>query len=103
MPIKRGHVAPQNTFIDTIIKKFDSQKRKFVIANAQCPTKPIIYCNDGFCSMFQYKRPEVMQKECTCEFLYGVMTSNACKAQIIQALTRTEETQIIIWLYKKDG
>ena len=31
------------------------------------------------------------------------MTSNACKAQINQALTRTEETQIIIWLYKKDG
>jgi len=26
MPMKRGHVsAPQNTFIDTIIRKFDSQ------------------------------------------------------------------------------
>ena len=25
MPIRRGHVAPQNTFIDTIIRKFDGQ------------------------------------------------------------------------------
>lgn len=26
MPVKRGHVAPQNTYIDTIIRKFDSQR-----------------------------------------------------------------------------
>ena len=25
MPVKRAQVAPQNTFIDTIIRKFDSQ------------------------------------------------------------------------------
>ncbi|KAI8515347.1 Potassium voltage-gated channel sub H member 7 [Branchiostoma belcheri] len=25
MPVRRGHVAPQNTFIDTIIRKFDGQ------------------------------------------------------------------------------
>ncbi len=25
MTVKRGHVAPQNTYIDTIIRKFDSQ------------------------------------------------------------------------------
>lgn len=30
MPMKRGHVsAPQNTFIDTIIRKFDSQSLFF--------------------------------------------------------------------------
>jgi hypothetical protein len=27
MTVKRGHVAPQNTYIDTIIKKFDSQSK----------------------------------------------------------------------------
>ena len=27
MPVRRGHVAPQNTFIDTIIRKFDSQSK----------------------------------------------------------------------------
>lgn len=29
MPVRRGHVAPQNTFIDTIIRKFDSQSKVF--------------------------------------------------------------------------
>ena len=29
MPVKRGHVAPQNTYIDTIIKKFDAQSKVF--------------------------------------------------------------------------
>ena len=27
MPVRRGHVAPQNTFIDTIIRKFDGQSK----------------------------------------------------------------------------
>lgn len=27
MPVRRGHVAPQNTFLDTIIRKFDSQSK----------------------------------------------------------------------------
>ena len=25
MPVRRGHVAPQNTFLDTIIRKFEGQ------------------------------------------------------------------------------
>lgn len=44
-----------------------------------------------------------MQKPCACEFIYGSMTSNASKSQVVQALSRTEETQVIILLYKKDG
>lgn len=30
MPIRRGHVAPQNTYIDTIIRKFDSQSNAYI-------------------------------------------------------------------------
>lgn len=103
MPVRRGHVAPQNTFIDTIIRKFDSQNRKFLISNAQVKHKPIIYCNDAFCDLTKYKRAEMMQKPCDCEFLYGKMTSNLSKTQINQALTRTEETQVVVLLYRKDG
>ncbi|KAF3836173.1 hypothetical protein F7725_028731 [Dissostichus mawsoni] len=69
MPVRRGHVAPQNTFLDTIIRKFDS--RKFVIANARVENCAIIFCNDGFCHMCGYSRAEIMQKPCTCNFLYG--------------------------------
>lgn len=25
MPVRRGHVAPQNTYLDTIIRKFEGQ------------------------------------------------------------------------------
>lgn len=44
-----------------------------------------------------------MQKPCDCEFLYGQMTSNLSKNQINQALSRTEETQVVVLLYRKDG
>ena len=27
MPVRRGHVAPPNIFIDTIIRKFDGQSK----------------------------------------------------------------------------
>lgn len=44
-----------------------------------------------------------MQKPCNCDFLFGVMTSQVSKNQISQALAGTEETQVIILLYKNDG
>lgn len=44
-----------------------------------------------------------MQKPCNCEFLFGIMTSQVSKSQITQALNGTEETQVIILLYKSDG
>lgn len=31
MPVKKGHVAPQNTFIETIIRKFDGQREYFYL------------------------------------------------------------------------
>ena len=31
MPVRRGHVAPQNTFIDTIIRKFDGQSKLMLL------------------------------------------------------------------------
>ena len=39
MPVRRGHVAPPNIFIDTIIRKFDGQSKyctvlhEFIINN----------------------------------------------------------------------
>lgn len=82
---------------------FFSKDRKFLIANAQVPHRPIIYCNDSFCDTIKYSRYEIMQKACTCDFLYGTLTSNASRAHLLQALSRTEESQVVILLYKKDG
>ncbi|KAG8124993.1 hypothetical protein E2320_020217, partial [Naja naja] len=61
MPVRRGHVAPQNTFLGTIIRKFEGQNKKFIIANARVQNCAIIYCNDGFCEMTGFSRPDVMQ------------------------------------------
>ncbi|XP_037135568.1 potassium voltage-gated channel subfamily H member 2 [Syngnathus acus] len=103
MPVRRGHVAPQNTFLDTIIRKFDSQSRKFVIANARVENCAIIFCNDGFCLMCGYSRAEIMQKPCTCNFLYGPETKRLAIAQMAQALLGSEERKVEINLYRKDG
>uniref|UniRef100_A0A4W6BW12 Voltage-gated inwardly rectifying potassium channel KCNH2 n=1 Tax=Lates calcarifer TaxID=8187 RepID=A0A4W6BW12_LATCA len=103
MPVRRGHVAPQNTFLDTIIRKFDSQSRKFVIANARVENCAIIFCNDGFCHMCGYSRAEIMQKPCTCNFLYGPDTKRLAIAQMAQALLGSEERKVEIDLYRKDG
>ncbi|XP_022624663.1 potassium voltage-gated channel subfamily H member 6-like [Seriola dumerili] len=103
MPVRRGHVAPQNTFLDTIIRKFDGQNRKFIIANAQVENCAIIFCNDAFCGMCGYTRAEVMQKPCTCSFLYGPHTRRPAVAQMAKALLGVEERKVEISLYTKDG
>ncbi|KAM4034053.1 voltage-gated inwardly rectifying potassium channel KCNH6 isoform 2-T2 [Anomaloglossus baeobatrachus] len=103
MPVRRGHVAPQNTYLDTIIRKFEGQSRKFLIANAQMDNCAIIYCNDGFCDMFGYSRVEVMQRPCTCDFLTGPETTHNSITQLTQALLGSEERKLEILYYRKEG
>ncbi|TDG96996.1 hypothetical protein EPR50_G00220040 [Perca flavescens] len=80
-----------------------SQGRKFVIANARVENCAIIFCNDGFCHMCGYSRAEIMQKPCTCNFLYGPDTKRLAIAQMAQALLGSEERKVEINLYRKDG
>uniref|UniRef100_A0A674MVA5 Voltage-gated inwardly rectifying potassium channel KCNH2 n=1 Tax=Takifugu rubripes TaxID=31033 RepID=A0A674MVA5_TAKRU len=63
----------------------------------------IIFCNDGFCHMCGYSRAEIMQKPCTCNFLYGPDTKRLAIAQMAQALLGSEERRVKINLYHKDG
>ncbi|PNJ01384.1 KCNH6 isoform 5 [Pan troglodytes] len=103
MPVRRGHVAPQNTYLDTIIRKFEGQSRKFLIANAQMENCAIIYCNDGFCELFGYSRVEVMQQPCTCDFLTGPNTPSSAVSRLAQALLGAEECKVDILYYRKDA
>ncbi|XP_044273833.1 potassium voltage-gated channel subfamily H member 7 [Varanus komodoensis] len=103
MPVRRGHVAPQNTFLGTIIRKFEGQNKKFIIANARVQNCAIIYCNDGFCEMTGFSRPDVMQKPCTCDFLHGPETKRHHIAQIAQALLGSEERKVEVTYYHKNG
>ncbi|XP_069815376.1 voltage-gated inwardly rectifying potassium channel KCNH2 isoform X2 [Dendropsophus ebraccatus] len=77
--------------------------RKFIIANARVENCAVIYCNDGFCTMCGYTRAEVMQRPCTCDFLYGPRTTSSAVSQIAQALVGSEERKVEISFYRKDG
>jgi len=77
--------------------------RNFVIANAQVDGRPIIFCNDGFCELCGYTRAEVVQKPCTCDFLHGPLTSVHSLQIVTDALTGSEEKQVEVFYYKKDG
>ncbi|KAI9525978.1 Potassium voltage-gated channel sub H member 7 [Dissostichus eleginoides] len=103
MPVRRGHVAPQNTFLGVIIRKFEGQNKKFIIANARVQNCAIIYCNDGFCEMTGFSRADVMQKPCTCDFLHGEFTTRHSQAQVAQALMGSEERKVEITYHRKDG
>ncbi|RMC18597.1 hypothetical protein DUI87_04491 [Hirundo rustica rustica] len=85
----------------SLLKQFPD--KKFIIANARVQNCAIIYCNDGFCEMTGFSRPDVMQKPCTCDFLHGPETKRHHIAQIAQALLGSEERKVEVTYYHKDG
>ncbi|OCT61292.1 potassium voltage-gated channel subfamily H member 8 [Xenopus laevis] len=104
MPVMKGLLAPQNTFLDTIATRFDGTHSNFVLGNAQVLNLfPIVYCSDGFCDLTGFARAEVMQKSCACKFLYGPDTSELLKVQIQKALDEKREFKTEMILYRKSG
>ncbi|XP_068585388.1 potassium voltage-gated channel subfamily H member 4-like isoform X2 [Cebidichthys violaceus] len=104
MPVMKGLLAPQNTFLDTIATRFDGTHSNFLLGNAQGHRGyPIVYCSDGFCELTGFTRTEVMQKNCSCRFLYGADTSEHVAHQMEKALEGREEYQAEVHFYKKNG
>uniref|UniRef100_A0A8C7FWM0 Voltage-gated delayed rectifier potassium channel KCNH4 n=1 Tax=Oncorhynchus kisutch TaxID=8019 RepID=A0A8C7FWM0_ONCKI len=104
MPVMKGLLAPQNTFLDTIATRFDGTHSNFLLGNAQGHRGyPIVYCSDGFCELTGFARTEVMQKKCSCHFLYGHDTSEHVAQQMEKALEGREEFQTEVHFYKKNG
>ncbi|XP_074543266.1 voltage-gated delayed rectifier potassium channel KCNH8 isoform X1 [Halichoeres trimaculatus] len=102
MPVMKGLLAPQNTFLDTIATRFDGTHSNFILANAQVSKGfPIVYCSDGFCELTGFSRAEVMQKSCACKFLYGPETSESIILRIDEALEERKEFKDEIMFYKK--
>ncbi|XP_045915121.1 potassium voltage-gated channel subfamily H member 8 [Micropterus dolomieu] len=102
MPVMKGLLAPQNTFLDTIATRFDGTHSNFILANAQVSQGfPIVYCSDGFCELTGFSRTEVMQKSCACKFLYGPETSESIILSIDDALEERKEFKDEIMFYKK--
>ncbi|XP_023318919.1 potassium voltage-gated channel protein eag isoform X2 [Trichogramma pretiosum] len=100
---RRGLVAPQNTFLENIIRRSSSQPdSSFLLANAQIVDFPIVYCNESFCKISGYNRAEVMQKSCRCSFMYGELTDKETIARIEECLEGQICDQFEILLYKKN-
>lgn len=76
----------------------------FILANAQVAKGfPIVYCSDGFCELAGFARTEVMQKSCSCKFLFGVETNEQLMLQIDKSLEEKTEFKGEIMFYKKNG
>ncbi|XP_062451321.1 potassium voltage-gated channel subfamily H member 4 [Rhea pennata] len=104
MPVMKGLLAPQNTFLDTIATRFDGTHSNFILANAQVRRGfPIVYCSDGFCDLTGFARTEVMQKNCSCRFLCGAETSEPVLQRIEKVLDGKQEYQAEVCFYKKGG
>ncbi|XP_031786210.1 potassium voltage-gated channel protein eag isoform X15 [Nasonia vitripennis] len=100
---RRGLVAPQNTFLENIIRRSSSQPdSSFLLANAQIVDFPIVYCNESFCKISGYNRAEVMQKSCRCSFMYGELTDKETITRIEECLEGQICDQFEILLYKKN-
>ncbi|XP_055688851.1 potassium voltage-gated channel subfamily H member 8 isoform X2 [Lutzomyia longipalpis] len=103
MPARKGLLAPQNTFLDTIATRFDGTHSNFVLGNAQVKGYPIVYCSDGFVELSGFSRAQIMQKGCACRFLYGPETKDEHKAQVEKSLDGKVELKLEVIFYKKNG
>uniref|UniRef100_A0A914H3V1 Potassium voltage-gated channel protein eag n=1 Tax=Globodera rostochiensis TaxID=31243 RepID=A0A914H3V1_GLORO len=99
---RRGLVAPQNTFLEAVVRRCNNTDSSFILANAQIIDYPIVYCNEGFSRLIGYTRAEIMQKNASLSFMYGEHTDQT-SIQKIQNSMETEKTeQVEIGLSKKN-
>uniref|UniRef100_I3M0C0 Potassium voltage-gated channel subfamily H member 5 n=1 Tax=Ictidomys tridecemlineatus TaxID=43179 RepID=I3M0C0_ICTTR len=97
---KRGLVAPQNTFLENIVRR--SSESSFLLGNAQIVDWPVVYSNDGFCKLSGYHRADVMQKSSTCSFMYGELTDKKTIEKVRQTFDNYESNCFEVLLYKKN-
>ncbi|CAL8393980.1 unnamed protein product [Gadus morhua 'NCC'] len=97
---KRGLVAPQNTFLENIVRR--SNETSFLLGNAQILEWPVVYSNDGFCKLSGYHRAEVMHKSSTCNFMYGELTDRGTIDKIRQTFDCYESSFVEVLLYAKN-
>ncbi|CAH8839381.1 unnamed protein product [Trichobilharzia szidati] len=99
---RRGLLAPQNTFLDTIIRKCDGQNSCFLLANARILDFPIVYVSNGFINLTGFGRVEVMQKPGLCPFLHGPQTNKSIMATLENAFKEQKSEHVEVILYKKN-
>ncbi|KAM7538800.1 hypothetical protein Aperf_G00000048150 [Anoplocephala perfoliata] len=99
MPVRRGHIAPRNTYIDTLIKKFDNQYAAFIITNSKIALNPIIYCSADFCELLSFTKAQLLLKPSTLPFLYGEKTTPESIQALSNGLICDQEVKLQLNLY----
>ncbi|XP_022088679.1 potassium voltage-gated channel subfamily H member 1-like isoform X2 [Acanthaster planci] len=99
---RRGLVAPQNTFLESIIRRSAVQHSNFILSNARVVGYPIVYSNDGFCKMTGRTRADVMQKSSTCNFMYGDLTDKETIKKVEKAFEDQTPVQVELVIYKRN-
>ncbi|CAH8522880.1 unnamed protein product [Schistosoma rodhaini] len=99
---RRGLLAPQNTFLDTIIRKCDGQNSCFLLTNARILDFPIVYVSNGFTNLTEFGRIEVMQKPGLCPFLHGPQTDKSIIMTLENAFKEQKSEHVEVILYKKN-
>lgn len=99
-----GDVGDRNNASDALWlrdRALAATSNGIVIADAQAPGCPIIYCNPAFERITGYCAREILGRNC--RFLQGPDTDRATVAHIRDALTLGRELQVTIKNYRKDG
>ncbi|XP_023349841.1 potassium voltage-gated channel protein eag isoform X3 [Eurytemora carolleeae] len=101
---RRGLVAPQNTFLDNVIRRSSQlPDTSFLIANAQIIDFPIVYVSDEFSHISGYRKAEIMQKSIKCDFMMGALTDQAAVTKLMTAFEAQETSCHEILYYKKNA
>jgi len=84
---RRGLVAPQNTFLESLIKRArapqpDGSVLAIMLANAQIVDFPVVYCAEEFSSLMGYPRPEVMGRSARGDFMAGALTDRETQSEL---------------------
>ncbi|XP_078464479.1 voltage-gated delayed rectifier potassium channel KCNH1-like [Lampetra planeri] len=97
---RKGLVAPQNTFLDSIVRRFSDTD--LLLGNARIVDWPIVYCNAGFCGLSGFQRAEVMQCNSTCSFMYGDLTDRGTIESVRRSFENHETNSFEILMYRKN-
>lgn len=101
---RRGLVAPQNTFLDNVMKRLNQNPdTSFLIGNAKIIDFPIVYVSDEFSRLVGYRKSDIMLKPLRCDFLTGPLTDSNSMEILKNAFEQQTSSVHEMLYYKKNG
>uniref|UniRef100_A0A914W4E9 PAS domain-containing protein n=1 Tax=Plectus sambesii TaxID=2011161 RepID=A0A914W4E9_9BILA len=103
MPVRKGSLAGifGNVILDACVKQHQDQN--ILLATRQATGGTVILCSDGFERLFGFRRSEIIQRSCLCQWMHGPLTAAADIEQLNKAVIEGTEVPIAITLYSKHG